>query len=233
MKQEKQTVDKRITNFLYHLQPEFQLSDGVSIMQPYQDKAIRNISTTFFNKYFNDTNPRVLILAINPGRLGAGITGIPFTDPVRLEEQCGISNNLPKKKELSGSFIYEMIATYGGIEKFYEQFMLTSLCPLGFIKDGRNVNYYDQRSLQEAATPFIIKTLRQQKEITQSPDICICMGEGKNYKFFKKLNKEHHFFEDILPLPHPRYVMQYKRKQKKDYIQRYLETLKRALEFSK
>lgn len=231
MKQEKQTVDKRITNFLYHLQPEFQLSDGVSIMQPYQDKAIRNISTTFFNKYFNDTNPRVLILAINPGRLGAGITGIPFTDPFRLQEICGIPNSFDKRKELSGGFIYEMIAAYGGTDAFYSHFLLSSLCPLGFVKEGKNVNYYDFKTLQDAATPFITDTLIKQKEMTGDKKVCICLGTGKNYAFFQKLNKQHHFFSEILPLPHPRYVLQYKRKQKEKYIQLYLEVLEKSLSF--
>ena len=42
-----------------------------------------------------------LILAINPGRLGAGVTNIAFTDPVHLERDCGIANDFPKREELS------------------------------------------------------------------------------------------------------------------------------------
>jgi len=37
------------------------------------------VSGKFYKKYYNDNNPRFLILGINPGRFGAGVTGIPFT----------------------------------------------------------------------------------------------------------------------------------------------------------
>lgn len=39
------------------------------------------------------------ILGINPGRFGAGTTGIAFIDPIRLENECGINNSFPKKVE--------------------------------------------------------------------------------------------------------------------------------------
>src|SRR5699024_7949027 len=157
---------------------------------------------------------------------------IPFTDPIRLQEICGIPNGFNKRKELSGGFIYEMIEAYGGADKFYRHFMLSSLCPLGFIKEGKNVNYYDSLALQKAATPFIIDTLTKQKEITGGKKTCICLGTGKNYAFFQKLNKKHQFFSEIFPLAHPRYVLQYKRKQKEVYIREYLEVLKKSLEKS-
>ncbi len=41
---------------------------------------------------------RYLILGINPGRFGGGITGIPFTDPIRLQNICGIENDFQKNK---------------------------------------------------------------------------------------------------------------------------------------
>ncbi|MFI5224347.1 MAG: DUF4918 domain-containing protein, partial [Nitrospirales bacterium] len=64
----------------------------------------------------------MLILGINPGRLGAGLTGIPFTDPLKLQNICGIENTLPKKAELSADFIYTMISAFGGPEAFYKKF---------------------------------------------------------------------------------------------------------------
>src|SRR5699024_5684004 len=176
----------------------------------------------------SDNNPRILIFAINPGRLGAGITGVPFTDPVRLKEICGIENELPSRKELSGGFIYEMIAAYGGVKAFYGKFMLTSLCPLGFVKKGKNMNYYDSRELQEASTPFILDSVLKHKAIMQHPEVCLCLGEGKNYNFVTRLNNKHRLFSHILPLPHPRYIMQYKRKKKADYINLYLRKLEES-----
>ncbi|MBK9960964.1 MAG: DUF4918 family protein [Saprospiraceae bacterium] len=40
-----------------------------------------------------------------------------------------------------------------------------------------------------------------------------------------KLNEKHHWFKEIQALPHPRFIMQYKRKYKLAYIQKYLDML--------
>ncbi len=229
MKQPNKTIGNKIIDFYSQLTPDFALPEGISIMHPYRENRVKKVVTAFYNKFYNDRNPRVLILGINPGRLGAGITGISFTDPVRLQEVCGIPNGFEAKKELSGEFIYEMIAAYGGAEQFYSQFLLSSLCPLGFVKAGKNLNYYDHKALQLAATPFIIDGIEKQKAIMEHPPVCLCLGEGKNFSFFQRLNSEHHFFSRVLSLPHPRYVMQYKRKQKAAYIQLYLEKLQESL----
>lgn len=229
MKQSNSTIGNKIIDFYCRLTPDFALPEGIAIMHPYQENRVRKTVSAFYHKFYNDTNPRVLILGINPGRLGAGITGISFTDPVRLKEICGISNDFEAKKELSGEFIYEMIAAYGGAEKFYSRFLLSSICPLGFVKAGKNLNYYDIKALQSAATPFIVEGIKKQKAIMEHPPVCLCLGEGKNFAFFQRLNNEHQFFSHLLSLPHPRYVMQYKRKQKAEYIQMYLEKLKESL----
>lgn len=224
----KETTGEQIIHFFYGLSPDFILPDGISVMHPYEDDRVKKVVSSFYHKFYNDTQPRILILGINPGRLGAGITGIPFTDPVRLIERCGIPNDFEQKKELSGEFIYEMIAAYGGPGKFYSRFLLSSLCPLGFVKEGKNLNYYDDKALQEAATPFIIEGIKKQKAMMNHPPACLCLGGGKNLAFFNKLNKKYHFFSEILPLPHPRYVMQYRRKQKEEYIQLYLKQMEKA-----
>ena len=87
------------------------------------------------------------MLGINPGRFGAGVTGITFTDPVRLEKECGIPNNFDKRQELSSVFIYDFIAAWGGAEAFYSRFFLSAVFPLGFTREGRNLNYYDDPQL--------------------------------------------------------------------------------------
>jgi hypothetical protein len=43
------------------------------------------ICSSFYQKYYADNKKRSLIIGINPGRFGAGVTGIPFTDPIRLK----------------------------------------------------------------------------------------------------------------------------------------------------
>ena len=61
------------------------LPAGIRVMNPFKEslQAV-HIAKTFYQKYYDDQQPRHLILGINPGRFGAGLTGIPFTDPKRL-----------------------------------------------------------------------------------------------------------------------------------------------------
>ena len=103
----------------------------------------------FYKKYFSDNNKRVLLLGINPGRFGAGVTGVPFTDPINLEEVCGIKNDFEKRFELSSKFIYDVVDAFGGAEEFFNRVYIYSISPVGFIKNNKNINYYDDKELQE------------------------------------------------------------------------------------
>ena len=50
----------------------------------------------------------------------------------------------------------------------------------------------------------------------------------KNEKFIQKLNQEAKLFESIKTLEHPRYIQQYKSKEKQLYLDKYILTLNRA-----
>jgi len=164
-------------------------------------------------------------LGINPGRFGGGVTGIPFTDPIRLEKVCGIKNDFLKKQELSSVFIYSMIEAYGGAEKFYGQFYISAISPLGFIKDGKNLNYYDDKTIKQLIEPFVIDCIRKQLSWGLYTDVCFCIGEGENLRYLQQLNNEHKWFKEIKAVSHPRFIMQYKLKQKDIYIQQYIDAL--------
>jgi hypothetical protein len=205
------------------------LPNGIRIMNPYREEenALR-ISSEFYNKYYNDDNKRHLILGINPGRFGGGLTGVPFTDPKRLIAECGIAYEGKLTHETSSVFVYEMINAYGGVEAFYNKLYINSLCPLGFTaidNKGRekNYNYYDSRELSATVTPFMIDNIKKQIALGCHTDVAFCFGTGQNEKFLKKLNDGHGFFKKIVALEHPRFIMQYKSKTKQAYIDKYLE----------
>lgn len=179
----------------------------------------------FYTKYFNDTKKRFFLFGINPGRFGAGVTGVPFTDPIILENVCGIKNSFQKKNELSSIFIYEMIDALGGPKKFYSKFFISSLCPLGFVKDGKNYNYYDDKKLYNAVEKHMIKAIDFQQSLLCNQAKGFSIGQGKNFKVFKALNDKHKWFDEVVPLPHPRWVMQYRRKTKATYIDEYVMKL--------
>ncbi len=211
------TFADRILNFYQNLELNINLPEGVEVINPYKDKYVLEICNKFYRKYYDDDKGRVLILGINPGRFGAGVTGIPFTDPIRLETECKIENSFKKKPELSSEFIYKLINMMGGTEKFYSHFYIGAVSPLGFLNNGKNYNYYDSRELTATLKPFIIKSLTEQISFGITSRKCYVLGQGKNFEYLKLLNTELKLFDEIIPLPHPRWVMQYRRKQL-DYI---------------
>jgi len=200
--------------------------DHIEIMNPFKNLETLRLTETFYQRYFDDFNQRFFLFGINPGRFGAGITGISFTDPINLEKACGIKNNFDKRPELSSRFIYQVIAEYGGTLQFYSKFFITSVCPLGFVRNGINLNYYDSRELSKTIRPFIIESINKQISLGAHPEICICIGGNKNFAFLRKLNEAFHFFDEIIPLEHPRYIMQYRKKFVDEYVKKYLDALK-------
>lgn len=219
-----QTLARQLIHFYQQLTPPT-VPNGIRILHPQPDSKVMDIVKHFFEKYYNDNCQRKLMLGINPGRFGAGITGVNFTAPRQLKENCGIDHPWGNTTELSAEFIYEMITQYGGPEKFYSNYFIGAVSPLGFIKDGKNINYYDDKKLQQAVTTFIIETIQQQIQMGFATDTCICIGGEKNYKFLVSINEQQGFFKKIIPFTHPRFIMQYRRKRKQEYVNEWLDAL--------
>lgn len=194
-------------------------------MNPYTDARIQAYVRKFLDNFFSDNRERTLILGINPGRFGSGITGVTFTDPVALADECGISNDLPRKRELSSIFIYNVINHLGGPRTFYDRFFLSAVSPLGFTRDGRNLNYYDERKLETAMTPFIVSSIESQIALGCGRDRVIVLGRGHNARFLTRLNDKHQWFASVYALDHPRFILQYRRKQVDSYIRSYEDVL--------
>jgi hypothetical protein len=219
------TFADKIVPFFAYLKINAALPDGISILNPYLDAEVMTLVVAYFRKFYSDASVRIPVIGINPGRYGGGLTGISFTDPVNLEIACGITNPIEKRPELSSTFVFKVIEQYGGADDFFHRFFLTAICPLGFIKEGKNYNYYDNRELNKAVKPFIRDTFVQQHDICGHPDDCICLGEGENFRFITEMNEELGLFKRIHPLPHPRFIMQYRRRCMQEYIAMYAETL--------
>ena len=216
---------QKVLEFYKQLTPDWSLPEGFSTIYPFGDPSVQESMASFYNKFYHDENERVFLFGINPGRFGAGITGIPFTDPISLDKSCGIENEFEKRHELSSQFIYNMIEAMGGASKFYRRFYISSICPLGFLKAGNNANYYDDKALYQAVKPHIVESIQRQIAFGANIDIAFSIGKGTNMKFFEKLNKEFGFFKSLHALPHPRWVMQYRRKKLDTFIDEYKEKL--------
>ena len=222
-----QTWAHQLYRYYCSLQPQQNLPHSIQWLYPQQEPEVRKVVKSFLQKYFNDTGKRSLLLGINPGRLGAGITGVNFTAARQLTEECGIPHPFGKGSELSAEFIYAMITAYGGPVKFYSRFFIGSVCPLGFVKNGKNINYYDDKELLRAVEPFIVDSIQKQCDLGFDKRNCFCIGGEKNYKYLHALNLKYGWFDEITPLPHPRFIMQYRRKQVAAYIQLYLDAFRK------
>lgn len=215
----------KILEFYDSLDDQIDLPSGVQLIFPFRDASVKASITQFYSKYYDDSHQRYVIWGINPGRLGAGITGVPFTDPIKLENECGIENDFVKKQELSSVFVYELINNFGGPEKFYGRFYISSVCPLGFIKEGKNYNYYDSRELLDMLADYIRIQIEKQLSFGLSREKAFSFGKGKNYKVLSKLNEKYKWFDELIPLPHPRWVMQYRRREKEKHINQIIDML--------
>jgi hypothetical protein len=210
------------------------LPAGIRIMNPFKENPQVNIlMEQFYKKFYNDDNERHLILGINPGRFGAGVTGIPFTDSKRLKSVCGINYESKETHEPSSVFVYDVIEAFGGAREFYKHFYIHSICPLGFTAIGKNgkeinYNYYDSKELTAAVYDFIVENIKKQIAFAVDTETCFCFGTGKNEKFLRKLNDEKGFFKTIVALEHPRFIMQYKSRSKEVYIDKYIEALRKV-----
>ncbi len=229
------TFAEKVIRFNKQLDFTGALPDGIRIMNPYKETAQAvTIMEQFYTKYYNDNNKRHLILGINPGRFGGGVTGVPFTDSKRLKAICNINYEGKETHEPSSVFVYEVIEAFGGAEEFYKHIYINSLCPLGFTavtNNGKeiNYNYYDSKELTAAVYDFIVENIQKQIDLGSHTDTCFCFGNGKNEKFLHKLNDEKGFFKHIVALEHPRFIMQYKAKSKQLYIDKYIAAFREAI----
>ncbi len=209
------------------------LPEGYKIINPYngkQKEKVKSIYTKFYTKYYSDFNNRRLILGSSPARRGSAVTGIPFEDAIHLQNETGIFiDNFYINKSSSG-FLYDVIEKYGGCNSFYSNFYMNFVFPLGVVKINNkgkevNCNYYENKKLKEILYPFIIDIINNYIGFGIDRTICYCIGSGENYNFLSKINNEHKFFDNIIPLEHPRFIMQYNSKDKDKYMEKYLNAL--------
>lgn len=219
------TIADKIIRFCELLEPPKNLPADVEVMNPYQDELSKQYASAFYQKYYSDTQERIILFGINPGRFGGGITGVPFTDPLRLAEHCGIANPFDKKQELSSGFIYDIISAYGGPAAFYSKYYISAISPLGFVSHGKNLNYYDIDNFKKLFESYVVEKIRDQMDFPINRTVAFCIGQGQNLKFLTYLNDKYELFQKIETVPHPRWVMQYRLKRKEEYIQEYLAKL--------
>ena len=234
-----QYISEKIIEFDHYLSNvTLSVPDGFKIINPFNGNSqnkVCQIIDIFYHKFYNDNKKRRMILGSSPARRGTAITGIPYEDAQHLQNQTGIFIDDFYVNKSSSNFLYDVIDTYGGAEKFYNDFYMNFICPLGIVRvnsNGKevNCNYYENKKLQNDLYDFIIQTLKMQLEFNIDRTVCYCIGSGENYEFLKDINQKYGFFEKIIALEHPRYIMQYNSKNKDYYLDKYLKAFNKNME---
>ena len=101
------------------------------------------------------------------------------------------------------------------------------------LNQSLNYNYYDSPALLKALWPDLQHSLRQQvTDFGLRRDVVVSLGKHNgeflkklNDEFLKKLNDELKLFERIVVLDHPRYLMQYRRRELEVQVANYVAVL--------
>ncbi len=218
-----------IERFLTSLRYDGPLPDGVEVLNPYANPEVGRVVREMAARYYSGSHPRIGMWGINPGRFGAGVTGLSFTDPWAVTNHLGITSSLVGRRELSAEFIAMVIDAYGGPSTFYHDVYMCALSPLGFIKNGVNINFYDDPALIRDIVPFVRTSLAAQHSAGLIADRCIVLGTGKLKAFTEREVRPGMGYRTIEYLEHPRFIMQYRRTQVQWYVEKYVDVLRRTV----
>jgi hypothetical protein len=229
------TFANRAIDFNKNLSFNGNLPDGFQVINPFLDNPeTLLVMKQFYEKFYNDQSKRKFIIGINPSRHGAGVTGVPFTDTKRLDKICGIPMQSAYTHEISSVFMYDMIEEYGGVNEFYKDFFINSPFPLAITRFTKgkwlNANYYDDSKLFEMVKDYMIETLKMHISLGLDTSEVYILGK-KNAEFIRKINHQEKLFDRLVVLEHPRYIQQYRSKDKQLYIDKYVLALKQSSDF--
>ena len=180
----------------------------------------KNNIIEFHKRYVQPNSPKIVICGINPGRNGAGLTGIPFIDFESLSKM--LSNIGNKESEQSAKFFYSVIQKFE-IENFYQKFHVTNISWYGFsqIDKQKNVNY-DNISTEIAI--FLIEKFVEEMEFI-NPDVIIPLSRNVLYELVSLKKRDKIKAEIGTRLCHPSWISTYRSKDFDLWTAKYVEVL--------
>ena len=169
-------------------------NSNIQVLRGFLDNwnAIRK----FNNQFYGNKHPKTVLCGINPGKLGAGKTGIPFVDFTSLSKMIeGVDRD---DTERSAQFFYDIVQELGVCE-FYRSFYVTNVSWVGYVRNEKNVNYYD---LPVAAKAFVYEMFKLEMDFVFPVTIVSLAASVKE-------TVEHIFGQSEIDttkkLPHPNY----------------------------
>lgn len=199
-----------------YIEQELQ-EQGTSILKGFVDN-LKSVEE-FYKTYYSSHTERLVLCGINPGKLGAGKTGIPFLD---FKSLSTILPHLNKHdSELSAQFIMSIISHFG-TKEFFDKVYLTNISWFGFVKNGNNVNYYD---LNEALQLESISGFLDEMEIVQ-PRFVVPLSEKVEKSLRQLMKIKSVKWRLAKRIPHPYYYSNFPTRTEEGK-QRYIETIER------
>lgn len=126
----------------------------------------------FYGRFYRDGVPKTVLCGLNPGRLGAGKTGVPLLDFRSLALLMPDLAGGRHETERSAQFFFSVIEGIGA-ERFFQSFYVTNISWVGYLKDGKNLNFYD---LPPAAYQRVLGLFREEMRIVGAQRI-IAIGK--------------------------------------------------------
>lgn len=222
-----------VATYLTSLQFTGSIPQDFEVLNPYVYPEVRRVVTTVCHRFYVDSRPRIGIWGINPGRLGAGLTGLSFTDPVSLQHVLGVTSTIVGRSEPSAQFITDVIQSYGGPEAFYRDVYMSALSPLGFLRDGKNVNFYDDPVFAANIVPWIDEQVAIQETFGLQRGNAIVLGKGKLQAYVERNIRQRRGWEQVTYLEHPRFIAQYRRKSWNEYVTLYVTAIRNLVHSSR
>ncbi|WP_052461877.1 uracil-DNA glycosylase family protein [Sporosarcina koreensis] len=116
--------------------------EGIYILPGFAEQA--ELGRRYYNTFYSKPGHRLVLCGINPGQYGAGKTGVPFIDfdgISRLMPGVDMHGRKPEQ-ERAAQFMLSVMEAYeaGG---FQDAVYLTNISWYGFMRNGRNLNYYN------------------------------------------------------------------------------------------
>ncbi len=169
----------------------------------------------FWKTYYPEGPPRTVICGLNPGRFGAGQSGIPFMDFLSLSQLLPGLHRLDSER--SAGFFFRVVQAYGAAE-FFREFYVTNVASVGFIRHGKNLNY---PALPWQAVEVVERNFLAEMEIVQ-PARIISLGRDVHKTVRKLLGAR---VECETCLPHPAWVATYRSASMEEWVARYLAAI--------
>ena len=142
--------------------------EGITVLEGFANNI--ELVRDYYQNFYAMKAQRIVLCGINPGKNGAGKTGIPFID--FKGASLLLSRELKKDQEISAQFVHSIIQAVGS-KKFHDQVYVTNLSWFGFIKGKKNLNYYD---LPPALIPSFTDSFIMEMEIVQ-PKVIIPLSK--------------------------------------------------------